>query len=797
MLNHHCLSKRILLIFILIVFMWNLSAQDFWSPEHVYYGKGGKLTYTPDEQGNTIPDFSYVGYKCGDEPIPDIATVVEISPVEGDDGENIQNAINSLYNIPLNENGFRGAVLLKAGTYEVSGQITIRESGIVLRGEGDSENGTIIIAEGTSDRDLINVDNGSSININSSTRKTIMEDYVPVGRKYVIISSTSDFKVGDDIVLYRPGIYKWIVDIKMNQITPSEGTSQWSASSYSFYFERKITKINGDTLFFRNPVVMAMEKTYGGGAVYKYSFNRLQNVGIENLCLKSAYKSATDENHSWNAIKFSRIEDGWVRNVTSWYFAYACVNLDRNSKFITVDNCHCKDPKLQISWGRRYSFNLAGSMNLFKNCTTTEGRHDYVTSSRVCGPNVFTRCNATKVHADIGPHHRWAMGTLYDIIVTNGAINVQDRDDSGSGHGWAGANQVFWNCKGASSICQSPWASAKNYNFGFMGAKKLGVKPDRPDGEWVGHNVPNIFPVSLYEAQLNDRLTDSSYFSVLPKLIQLNDSAYKMQFSLPFNSANISAEKFSVIEPAELSNSQIAVEKSDDYSVIITSVEFTQVANALLKIKTENIFSVDGKPIQGNNAALFKVEKEPPVIPMVTGLSKVVDNVDGFAEASANVEGFIYFVFYGENCDTQAKLDSLISANKGRKVVVSTPDSLIQISAKGLPGGYYQYYAVSSAGVVSLPSANWVIVDENGPVSGLQEASVGNSFFAHFNNGMLTVQPKNNNNYFLEIYNIHGNLLYKKKHIYGKHVVALPNKGLVFVKKGNGLGFETSKILAH
>ena len=36
-------------------------AQQSWSPEHVYYGRGGTLTYTPDDLGNVIPDFSHVG----------------------------------------------------------------------------------------------------------------------------------------------------------------------------------------------------------------------------------------------------------------------------------------------------------------------------------------------------------------------------------------------------------------------------------------------------------------------------------------------------------------------------------------------------------------------------------------------------------------------------------------------------------------------------------------------------------------------------------------------------------------
>lgn len=785
------------IFFVFLLTTVTVSGQEHWSPEQVFYGKGGKLAYTPDEKGNTIPDFSHVGYKYGDEAIPDVATVVEVSPVEGDDGAVIQDAINSLYSLSPDKNGFRGAVLLKAGEYQVAGQIKIRKSGIILRGEGDTENGTVIIAEGTSDRDLIQVDNDSRRSVISSSRKSLVEDYVPVGRKYVVISNNSEYEVGDDIVLYRPGTSKWISDIKMNQITPSDGTVQWSSSSYSFYFERKITKISGDTLFFRNPVVMAMEKMYGGGAVYKYTFNRLQNVGVEDLCLKSAYKSELDENHSWNAIKFSNIENGWVRNVTSWYFAYACVNLERNSKFITVDNCHCREPKSVITGGRRYSFNLAGSLNLIKNCSTTEGRHDYVTSSRVCGPSVFTRCTATNVHADIGPHHRWAMGTLYDIIETDGAINVQDRDDMGTGHGWAGANQVFWNCKGESSICQSPWASAKNYNFGFMGAKNSGARPNRPDGVWVGHNVPGIFPVSLYEAQMNNRMTDSTIFAVLPKLVQVNDSSYNMEFSLPFNISDIATTNFQVSEPEELKDAKIEITVMDDYTVNITSVDFINLPNSVLKIKSENITSAEGKRMQGNTAASFKVEKELPVLPVVNGLSKIIDNIDGFAEASSSLLGYIYFVKYGENFTTQAELDSVVTSNNGRKVEVSTPDSLIQIFTKGLPGGYYQYYAVDSTGLVSLPSSTWVIVDENGPVSTIIKEINEKSFLAYFSNDRLVIDPQKNEDYMLEIFNVNGKLLYKNKHLSGRQSIdLLGNSGVMIIRKSTDTKIEILKIVS-
>lgn len=110
-------------------------------------------------------------------------------------------------------------------------------------------------------------------------------------------------------------------------------------------------------------------------------------------------------------------------------------------------NCRNFEPKAVITGGLRYSFNNIGQQNLFMNCQSTEGRHDYVTGSQVCGPNVFYNCTASQTYSDIGPHHRWASGTLYDNIITDGSINVQDRGQMGSGHGWAGVTQVLWNCR--------------------------------------------------------------------------------------------------------------------------------------------------------------------------------------------------------------------------------------------------------------------------------------------------------------------------------------------------------------
>jgi hypothetical protein len=245
--------------------------------------------------------------------------------------------------------------------------------------------------------------------------------------------------------------------------------------------------------------------------VYKYTFDgRVAEVGIENLVIESEYANDTDENHGWIAVQFDKAENCWARNLTSRYFGYSCVSLERNAKNITVIDSKCLDAKSQITGGRRYSFNNTGQLNLFMNLETTEGRHDFVTGAKVLGPNVFVNCKASNTHNDIGPHHRWAMGTLYDNIVTDGPINVQDRSNSGSGHGWSGVNQVFWNCKAKTAVVQSPWVSGKNYAIGMVAEKKPGNWfQDRPDGEWEGHNQSGLMPVSLYLTQLKARRSSS------------------------------------------------------------------------------------------------------------------------------------------------------------------------------------------------------------------------------------------------------------------------------------------------
>src|SRR5687768_11249765 len=107
-----------------------------WQSKFVSVSKDGSLQYIPDEKGNIIPDFSRVGFYNGDKKIPDVEVKKTISP-SVDAERQIQSAIDELSKLPTDKNGFKGAVLLKKGTYIVNGKISIETSGIVLRGEGN------------------------------------------------------------------------------------------------------------------------------------------------------------------------------------------------------------------------------------------------------------------------------------------------------------------------------------------------------------------------------------------------------------------------------------------------------------------------------------------------------------------------------------------------------------------------------------------------------------------------------------------------------------------------------------
>lgn len=477
-------------------------------------GADGKLAYRADERGNAIPDFSRAGYGGGGVALPELPVVLTLSPQPtGDDGARIQAALDEVGERPADARGRRGAVLLRRGVYRIEGSLAIRAGGVVLRGEGFGENDTVLRATGAKQRTLIEVGAPKARREEiPDTRRAVTDPYVPWSAKSFSISSTAGLSIGDRIVVHRPATEAWIHELGMDRIknrpgAPAGETKQWNAAGFAMEFERTIVAIDGARLTLDAPVMNALDAKFGGGAIYRATFPRLTECGVENLRLVSDYargKEDSDEAHAWIGVNLGAVENAWVRSVTVVHFSHA-VQASGGSIFTTTQDCALLDPVSLITGSRRYAFSLNGQYGLVQRCSARGARHTFVTGSRVPGPNVFLDGRAVQSHADSGPHHRWAVGTLYDNITDDNQLRVQDRQWAGSGHGWAGAQQVLWNCTSKTLVLQQP-PTAQNYAIGSVGKFVAGDwSPNAATGVIESSGMP-VLPRSLYLAQLAERL---------------------------------------------------------------------------------------------------------------------------------------------------------------------------------------------------------------------------------------------------------------------------------------------------
>lgn len=84
-------------------------------------------------------------------------------------------------------------------------------------------------------------------------------------------------------------------------------------------------------------------------------------------------------------------------------------------------------------------------------------------------------------------------------------MRVQNRTTAGSGHGWAGAQQLLWNSELDEFVLQTP-PFAMNWSVGTVGTRIDGsFSPNEADGI-IQNTGSHVAVRSLYLQQLEDRL---------------------------------------------------------------------------------------------------------------------------------------------------------------------------------------------------------------------------------------------------------------------------------------------------
>src|SRR5262249_26890094 len=156
----------------------------------------------------------HCGYLGGGVAIPDVPVKIRVPFLPGDATARIQAAIDHVAKLPVNEHGFRGAVLVEAGRHEIAGQIRIAASGVVLRGQG--QDATILLATGTDRRTLIPVA-GRDDRRPTARPIAVADAYAPVGSTKLRLAAGSGFKVGDTVTVEHASTAAWVSALKMDQ----------------------------------------------------------------------------------------------------------------------------------------------------------------------------------------------------------------------------------------------------------------------------------------------------------------------------------------------------------------------------------------------------------------------------------------------------------------------------------------------------------------------------------------------------------------------------------------------------
>lgn len=409
------------------------------------------------EKENFPIDFSYAGYEGGGVTLPEVKAVLRLRPTGGDDTRYIQQAIDQVAELPVQADGYRGALLFDPAVFHVTGSLRITVDGIVLRGTMTATDTTVIMAEG--------IDRHSLFVIGEKEPETeipiMLTDDVPTGALRLQLKKLDLLTAGQRVVIVRHCSPAWIASLGMDTL---RGTFperlRWSPGSRQIHWNRCIVGINllNGEVVLDAPLTTAIEQRYGGGYICRTNAP-VSHIGIENMILSSAWdhRNAADEDHAWYGVTTGYVENLFFRRVITEHFAGSAFHIGPWSRQITLENCQHRQPVAEKGGYRRLSYWIEGQQVLLLRCQSEEGVNDFASGYCAGGPNVFLDCEARQAIGNSGAYESWASGVLYENVTVEGAglfLGYDNRRTQGAG--WTAANSLLWNCRAQTEIADGP-----------------------------------------------------------------------------------------------------------------------------------------------------------------------------------------------------------------------------------------------------------------------------------------------------------------------------------------------------
>ncbi len=468
------------------------------------------------QTGQFIQDFSFAGYKSGDESIPRIAGPIfdVTAPLYGADPNGQRDATQAIQKaIDAANSGGGGVVFLPAGTYKVSpgtknSALLINGNNVVLRGEGRNRTFIYNSQELMRGKRIIQVSsaaagNWDAVPSGASTFAIARDLTGPVTKIPLVSNPSGSLRVGDTIMLRADATLEFLKDINMD-------ATIWANNPDSlggFKFLRKITAINSTTkeLTIDVPIRYCL-KTRDSARVH-LAATMVQGVGLEDFSIgnkehsrasiigdweESSYEvSGTGgfDVHGSHAISMSMAYDCWISNVGSY-----CPDsnspdinpLGRGShllsnglklsscRFVTVQNCEFQNPLYSGAGGNGYMYALNGANEcLLRDNVSRHCRHGFVFQNMDTSGNVILgglseatgeQCAYPGIAEGQGSdhHQHFSQSNLIDGVAVNGDYFAAHYDPFGDSlHGITAVHTVFWNVYGHSYQDSAKQTSAR------------------------------------------------------------------------------------------------------------------------------------------------------------------------------------------------------------------------------------------------------------------------------------------------------------------------------------------------
>ena len=343
---------------------------------------------TEDLQGRFLHDFSYAGYKNGEEspevfagaPIFDVMLDFQATPGGQDDcTEAVQAAIDA-----ASEAG-GGVVYFPGGLYRIDGTLKVESSGVVLRGAGPDLSRIFFSGAEVSNYSGHLMFSGA---LNTTHEVALVMD-APSRQAWVEVESADGFQVGDDVQI------GWIVSPDFVEEHEMEYVWNVFNDTWQPFFHRNVVAVDAQS----DPPRLTLDvplryrgKTRDGASVRRIE-GYLHGVGVEDLGMADA----TDWETAWahtqvHLFRMVGVKDSWVKNLWSFKPPTAPDSglgkdahlqnsglMVKMSKRVTVADSRLSFAQNRGSGGCGYLFEVRQSSEiLFRDCLGRAGRHNFI-----------------------------------------------------------------------------------------------------------------------------------------------------------------------------------------------------------------------------------------------------------------------------------------------------------------------------------------------------------------------------------------------------------------------------------